>query len=256
MRVCLLTPVVVVNAALLIAACADEPRPAGVPAALARPPASRSPASRVALLSFAEEEVELTLHPRGLGKRRAPTLEVRARYIFANRGRAAWEGPIVYPVYVTPSQPAPAEIELADGSRHAVRCGRSHPERCAAAVKLRVAPRSRRELRLRYLQPIPSARGPAVYMLTSGASWNEPIGRARLRVLVPAGTSPLASYPLAKIGTLLRDGRRHAVYGYQEEHLVPSEELRVAISRACRRPSALGRGRFSERRRHGVDAGP
>jgi hypothetical protein len=189
-----------------------------------------STGAAVPLLAFSEEEVELTLHPRGLsGGPAAPTLEVRARYVFGNAGSAAWQGPIIYPIYVTPTQPAPSTIELADGSRRAVSCRRVPPERCAAVVELRVAPRSRRELSLRYLQRMPSPHGPAVYMLTSGASWGAPIGRAQLRVLAPMGSTLAGSYPLATLGRLRRGGQVFSVHGYQQEHFVPVEELRVGL---------------------------
>ncbi|MCK5798856.1 MAG: hypothetical protein KAI47_16805, partial [Deltaproteobacteria bacterium] len=100
---------------------------------------------------------------------------------------------------------------------------------CAATFDIVVPPRSRREVWLRYEQALPSCFGPAVYLLTTGATWSHPIGRARLRILVPSDLAIQSSYPLNHLGDFEKEGKPLAVYGYQTERFVPAEELRVIL---------------------------
>jgi len=190
----------------------------------------------MAVLIFDEEEVELDLSAAaspGPGK-----MIVRASYWFRNPGQVPWKGRIVYPIWVSDRQAAPPHIVLSDGKPHKVRC--LLPDACAATFDIVVPPRSRREVWLRYEQPLPSRFGPAVYLLTTGATWSHPIGRARLRVLVPGNLTIQSSYPLNHLGDFEREGKSLAVYGYETERFAPAEELRVMLRMRKRKKRSTG----------------
>lgn len=189
---------------------------------LATGPASATP-------SFDEEEVELDLEPP-TGAGTLARVRFAATYWFLNASRRPWRGTIAYPIWVAPWQPAPTEVVLEGGQRRPVRC--LTPSYCATTFEVHIAPRSRTAVRLSYVQTVRVRRGQpwaAVYLLTSGASWPQPIGRARLRVVVPVGVRVALSYPASALGEVVRRGRRRAVYELEQERFVPREELRVGV---------------------------
>ncbi len=175
-------------------------------------------------LVFDSELVEMRLETQ---REQAPSLSVRAIYGFKNNGEAAWVDDIIYPIWNSPEQPPPRHVVLSTGRERSVSC---RGGMCAARIPMTIGSRRVRTLTLSYTQRLPSPRGPAVYMLTSGARWSTPIGRAQLRVLVPRGGSPRASYPLTPMGIERgADHREYEVYSYDKEGFRPEVDLRVTL---------------------------
>ncbi len=189
-----------------------RPRPRDVPAAAwrrlgaAAPPPARP---EVPALAFAWEEVTLTVAASG------DAVEVDGRYGLRPPPGARLVRTIWFPFAVDGAHPPPDEVSVersrdaaasaGDGDAPAPGDGARAPPRWepvpfdrtreGVAFPLEVAGREV-VLRVRYRQR--SLDASATYVLTSALAWPDPIGRATLRVRLPAGLDlAAASLPLA-----------------------------------------------------------